>query len=169
MDKNLLQTAKAPMIALIQTKNIMKNNHLKTNNLKTKTKRTFAALLLFALLAPTAVWAQFGGGSGTETDPYIISTTSHMSQLATEVNSNGNKYNGVYFELDADLDFSGRLYAPIGNFNHSFAGFFNGKNHTIRNVRIGTASPTGTFVGLFGVVSDSCCIKNLCNVCNGKK
>ena len=58
MDTNLPTTAQAPMIALIQTKNIMR-----TNNLKTKMKRTFAALLLFALLAPTAAWAQFRGGS----------------------------------------------------------------------------------------------------------
>lgn len=135
-----------------------KNNNLKTNNSR---RKTLLLALLFIGLAPIAARAQFGGGSGTQLDPYIISSANHMSQLATEVNSNGNKYNGVYFELDADLDFSGRLYAPIGNFNHSFAGFFDGNNHTIRNVSIGTANPTGTFVGLFGVVSDSCCIKNL--------
>ena len=52
MDKNLLQKAKAPMIALIQTKNIM------NNNLKTKTKRAAALLLMLALLAPLAAWAQ---------------------------------------------------------------------------------------------------------------
>jgi len=129
--------------------------------LKTKTKRAFA-LLMLALLAPAAAWAQnFGGGSGTFEDPYIIATTAHMSQLATEVNNNGNDYSGVYFELVADLDFQGILYTPIGNLNHNFAGFFNGKNHTIRNVRIGTANATGSFVGLFGEVHASCCIKNL--------
>ena len=53
MDKNLLQKAKAPMIALIQTKNI-----LRTNNLKTKTKRAAALLLMLALLAPLAARAQ---------------------------------------------------------------------------------------------------------------
>ena len=53
MDKNLLQKAKAPMIALIQTKKIMNYN-----NLKTKTKRAAALLLMLALLAPLAAWAQ---------------------------------------------------------------------------------------------------------------
>ena len=53
MDKNLLQKAKAPMIALIQTKNIMK-----TNNLKTKTRRAAALLLMLLMLAPLAAWAQ---------------------------------------------------------------------------------------------------------------
>ena len=166
MDKNLHQIAKAPMIALIQTKNIMKNNHLKTNNLKTKTKRTFAALLLFALLAPTAVWAQFGGGSGTETDPYIISTTNHMSQLATEVNSNGNEYSGVYFELEADLDFSGKTYTPVGCMKYDgsylFAGFFDGDGHTITNVQhIVTYTGDPSYIGVFGVVGNGGTVQNL--------
>jgi len=52
MDKNLLQKAKAPMIALIYTKNIM------NNNLKTKTKRAAALLLMLLMLAPLAAWAQ---------------------------------------------------------------------------------------------------------------
>ena len=151
MDKNLLQKAKAPMIALIQTKNIMK-----TDNLKTKTKRTFAALLLFALLAPTAAWAQFGGGSGTETSPYIISTTDHLDQLAANVNS-GMEYENVYFKLMDDLDYTGKTYTPIGisymeggsESYHKFKGIFNGNNHSINNV---TINSEGGYCGLFGYV-----------------
>ena len=139
------------MIALIQTKNIMK-----TNNLKTKMKRTFAALLLFALLAPTAAWAQFGGGSGTETNPYIISTTDHLDQLAANVNS-GMEYQNVYFKLMADLDYTGKTYTPIGNSYweggaeryHKFYGIFNGNNHSINNV---TINSEGGYCGLFGYV-----------------
>ena len=160
MDKNLLQKAKVPMIALIQTKNIMK-----TNNLKTKTKRTFAALLLFALLAPTAVWAQFGGGSGTETNPYIISTTDHLDQLAANVNS-GMEYQNVYFKLMDDLDYTGKTYTPIGNSYweggsesyHKFKGIFNGNNHSINNV---TIYSEGLYCGLFGCVGWGGKIHNL--------
>ena len=160
MDKNLLQKAKVPMIALIQTKNIMK-----TNNLKTKTKRTFAALLLFALLAPTAVWAQFGGGSGTETNPYIISTTDHLDQLAANVNS-GMEYQNVYFKLMDDLDYTGKTYTPIGNSYweggsesyHKFFGIFNGNNHSINNV---TIYSEGNYCGLFGCVGWGGKIHNL--------
>ena len=118
------------MIALIQTKNIMK-----TNNLKTKMKRTSAALLLFALLAPTAVWAQFGGGSGTEDDPYIIATTDDMDELASQVN-NENNYSGKFFLMTADLDYSGKDYTPVGNYNYGFKGTFNGNGHTISHVII---------------------------------
>ena len=129
------------MIALIQTKNIMR-----TNNLKTKMKRTFAALLLFALLAPTAAWAQFSGGSGTEDDPYIIATTDDMDELASQVN-NGNDYSGKFFLMTADLDFSGKTYTPVGNYNYGFKGTFNGNGHTISHVII---QSTLNFIGLFG-------------------
>ena len=53
MDTNFHQNAKAPMIALIKTKNIMNYN-----NLKTKTKRTAALLLMLLMLAPAAARAQ---------------------------------------------------------------------------------------------------------------
>ncbi len=129
------------MIALIQTKNIMK-----TDNLKTKTRLTFAALLLFALLAPTAVWAQFSGGSGTEDDPYIIATTDDMDELASQVN-NGNNYSGKFFLMTADLDYSGKDYTPVGNDEYGFKGTFNGDGHTISHVNIQSDL---IFIGLFG-------------------
>ena len=68
MDKNLLQKAKAPMIALIQTKNIM------NNNLKNKTKRAAALLLLLGFLLPLAALAQSRDCNGpiaiTDDAPY---------------------------------------------------------------------------------------------------
>ena len=319
MDKNLLQKAKAPMIALIQTKNI-----LKTNNLKTKTKRTFALLLMLGLLAPFAAWAQtypkfyefdsdsngsinknemciffqdstfcnfifdavdadkngslsleevksfsdkgmdcnnrgitslagielfeelptikcsnnslteidlsynifvsqlecygnqisgdkmdalitslpqatdgifivtdlqntneqnictttqvaaaltrgwvvyaingeetvlyegeevFGGGSGTETNPYIIATTDDMDALASQVNG-GNNYSGIYFLMTDDLDYSEKDYTPIGGDNKPFCGTFDGNGHTISNINI-DAGYGGMFQGVFGSV-----------------
>ena len=69
MDKNLLQIAKAPMIALIEKK----------NNLKTRTKRAAALLLMLgflALLAPGAANAQNRAivtiGEGTSSQPYPL-------------------------------------------------------------------------------------------------
>ena len=130
------------------------------NNLKTKTKRTFAALLLFALLAPTAAWAQFGGGSGTETNPYIIETTDHWLELAASVNS-GNDYYGKHFYLLNDLDFSGINFIPVGgalldgDFTH-FAGTFDGGYSRILNVQVGG----NRNVGLFGSLGFST-VKNL--------
>ena len=130
-----------------------------------KTKTLLLLLLLGLMIAPKA-FAQttFGGGSGTQTDPYIISTTNHMHQLATDVN-NGTTYYNVYFKLTADLDFQGMLYTPIGCMkgenNYPFAGTFDGNNHTIRNISIGTVNPTGSHLGVFGVALVFARIENL--------
>ena len=77
--------------------------------------QTFAKWLIMLLFAvPATLRAQtFGGGSGTETDPYIISTTDHFDQLAADVN-NGNNYENVYFKLMADLDYTNKTFTPVG-------------------------------------------------------
>ena len=110
MDKNLLEKAQALMIALIQNR----------NNLKTKTKRAFALLLMLFILAPMAAWAQFGGGSGTESSPYIIATTDHMDALASLVNGGNNCGGSVeYLILDqssiSGKDFIGGIAGTIDN------------------------------------------------------
>ncbi|MBR7093674.1 MAG: hypothetical protein IKI48_02600, partial [Prevotella sp.] len=59
-------------------------------NNRTQTLARWLFLLLLAV--PGTLRAQsFGGGSGTETDPYIITTVEHMNQLASAVN-NGTSY-----------------------------------------------------------------------------
>ena len=61
-----------------------------------KKKQTFRKLFIVMLTIfsmPASLWAQsiFGGGSGTEIDPYIISSIEHFDQFASNVNS-GNNY-----------------------------------------------------------------------------
>lgn len=136
----------------------------------TKTMRRLfsrAAVLLAVMLTATTAQAQsFGGGSGTEEDPYIISTTGHMDKLASDVNG-GNEYYGKYFRLDADLDYDDKTYTPIGRYvgtqsstgYYAFSGVFDGNSYTIRNVIINKSSTTG--VALFGVASVYGIIKNL--------
>lgn len=136
-----------------------------------KKKQTFRKLFIVMLTIfsmPASLWAQsiFGGGSGTEIDPYIISSIEHFDQFASNVNS-GNNYTKVYFRLDSDLDYSGRTYTPVGGYAgnatstgyYFFEGTFDGNGHKIKNVVINT--PTNNFVGLFGTISSYTCIKNL--------
>ena len=126
------------------------------------------ALILFNLFAFSAIaQAQnsYGGGTGTYTDPYIISTTDHLDQLAANVNS-GMEYQNVYFKLMDDLDYTGKTYTPIGNSYweggsesyHKFFGIFNGNNHSINNV---TIYSEGGYCGLFGYVGWGGKIHNL--------
>ena len=138
------------------------------SNTKTKNTRLKTLLLaaLFALLVPLAARAQgtFGGGSGREDDPYIISTTDHLDQLAAIVNSGGSIGGKGYFRLDADLDYSGKTYTPIGCYAgpsvpggyYGFGGVFDGNGHTIYNV---TINSNMRCVGLFGVLEGT--VKNL--------
>ena len=99
----------------------------------------------------------FSGGSGTETDPYIIATTDDMDALAALVNG-GNSYNGKFFKMTADLDFSGKDYLPIGNTSCGFKGTFNGNGHTISHVII---QSTRNFIGLFGLLESEGSVNGL--------
>ena len=89
---------------------------------------------LFALLAATAAWAgethfPLYGETGY---PYFIRSVADMNLLAQDVNS-GTPYEGCFFQLDADLDFSsvpldatGSNYTPIGTGECPFMGHFSG-------------------------------------------
>ena len=123
--------------------------------------------MAITLIASQRAFAQsaFGGGSGTSDDPYIISTTDHMDQLASDVN-NGNEYTGKCFRLVSNLDYSEKTYTPIGVSSQSsssgynmFCGLFDGNGHSISNVTISRSNQDG--IGLFGVIAAWATIKNL--------
>ena len=90
----------------------------------------------------------FGGGSGTESDPYKISAVEHLQQLESDV-SDGNTYEGKYFKVTADIDLNNINWTPIGNSSNIFSGTFDGDGHTIRNL---TIKQEYTFKALFGYV-----------------
>ena len=107
---------------------------------------------MFALLAiATTAQAQFGGGSGSYYDPYIISSIAHMTKLANDVKG-GESYSGKHFRLDADLDYTGQTYTVIGDAYDLFLGSFHGNGHTISGVQIdkSSAGDESIDVGLFG-------------------
>ncbi len=102
-------------------------------------------------------------GSGTETDPYKISTAADLQQLATDVNG-GNTYSGIYFKVTANIDLSelGEDYSwtAIGTSSKVFAGTFDGgssEGYKISN--LSHSSTNKSYVGLFGNVSGT--IKNV--------
>ena len=77
--------------------------------------QTLSGVLALAvlLLFPLATWAQtFGGGSGTEPDPYIIKTKEHFNELVTSVQG-GNDYAGKYFLQAANIDLGGATIKPF--------------------------------------------------------
>lgn len=108
----------------------------------------------------------FRFGSGTSTEPYLITNASELRYLAVQVN-NGTDYDGAYFTLISDIDLNNNEWTPIGNYSTPFKGIFNGAGHTIGNAKISlpTSVPTSVSAyGLFGSIGDSndkTIIKNL--------
>ena len=102
MDKNLLQKAKAPMMALIHLKNIMEN----------KMKRAFVLLLLLGLMMPVAMQAQdFGNLSRAinecrkPTQLTVSQITANSAQLSWTENGDADTWI-VAYRTDDDDDFN---------------------------------------------------------------
>ena len=75
-----------------------------------------AALTLFLVVFSNAnVFADstFGGGSGTQQDPYLISNPQHLRQLAADVND-GNRYEDTYFRMTQSFSLWIEPFTPIG-------------------------------------------------------
>lgn len=104
----------------------------------------------------------FAAGTGAKSDPYLIRTVAQLQAFAASVNG-GETYASRYVTLDEDLDLTGVNWTPIGGENGSFAGIFNGDNHTITGLTIGTkAEPAAyEYAGLFGLVGQGGAIRNL--------
>jgi len=87
----------------------------------------------------------YGGGSGTQANPYRVSTVTHWQNLMN-TSADWNKY----FILTADVDLQGVFLTPVGNYSQPFYGVFDGNDRIIRNVVVNM--PDSDYVGLFGYV-----------------
>lgn len=110
------------------------------------------------------------GGSGTQDDPWLISTAADLKALADYINSGkaadcdadadvcggiGN-FHGYYFKQTADIDLQGVEWDPIGYDGEEgsyFAGNYDGSNYVIRNAAFdGKDNDSRNCVGIFGWV-----------------
>ena len=116
-----------------------------------------------------ALEVQPWGGQGIEGSPYIINYPSQLDLLATNVN-NGNSYDNTYFKLGNNITYTKtgaaneNNFTPIGNYNHSFNGHFDGDDHTISGIRIfsgGDSQDTDSYKALFGQIGSSAVVKNI--------
>ena len=93
-------------------------------------------------------------GSGTDSDPYVISSKEDFTAMRDMVNSEffNNKYGSASYILANDIDLENEAWTPIGTFNGNgtgpvFSGVFNGNMHTISNLIVNENEP---YAGLFG-------------------
>lgn len=102
---------------------------------------------------------KFDVGNGTVSNPYLITGGSDLAYLANQVNL-GQSYEGKYFQLTNDIDLDFKEWTPIGNYDNSFRGIFDGAGHSISNCNISTDSsfPSNNTVysyGVFGSIGGS--------------
>lgn len=115
----------------------------------------------------------FAGGTGTETDPYLISTAEQLAYFAGQVNksSGNNTYAGQYIRLTQDIllnrmnadgtfvSSSPRPFPSIGSLSKPFKGTFDGNGFEIIGLDKGWDSSENK--GLFGYAGDDSVIMNL--------
>ncbi|MBR1627058.1 MAG: T9SS type A sorting domain-containing protein [Bacteroidales bacterium] len=140
-------------------------------------KSFFPTLVLCALLfLPIFTKAQVSksySGTGTESDPYVITTPQQLADFSTNFNAGKDSGNesiaqDCHVRIDAaSLNMEGITMQPIGNSSKHFYGVFDGQQCIIYNLTI-----TGKLsdVGLFGFLGEKsgatatdpfCIVKNI--------
>ena len=139
--------------------------------MKKKLLSLLLALCLVMALVPMTAFAEetpsFGGGTGTQEDPWLITSREDLIALAEFLNSGnaetfdtenagvGNCH-GYYFKQTADIDLTGVSWEPIGySGSYYFAGNYDGDGHSIKNaISTGKVDPDGfATAGIFGWVA----------------
>jgi len=111
-------------------------------------ERPFCAFLIVSILCCPAALAEYGGGIGDHTQPFLISEPEHLLEMGAHP-----EHWYLHFKLTNDIDMSGYAWTAdnvIGRGGTSFSGWFEGGGHVIRNLRF--TADTANQVGLFGLI-----------------
>lgn len=120
-------------------------------------KITITLFIIAFMLHFTAVKAQFGGGEGTEVNPYWIVTATHLNNIKLKDDEGRYLYLNNAFIQGANIDLDvapyneGMGWEPIGNKDFPFNGTYDGNDYSISNLFINR--PLEDSLGLFGVTS----------------
>ena len=139
--------------------------------------------LIFACIAAMTAMAQSDGstvswglkGTGTEADPYLVSTAADFKAMAENCNKD-HKGTGEYFKMTNDIDFGGTAESPVqlpaigkdGNAQitkiaYGFDGTFDGDGHTISGIyhTENDNNAEGKYNALFGCIDKNGVVKNI--------
>ncbi len=145
-----------------------------------KTKRTLQNYWTRTLLTGLMLWfispaftqtATQPAGSGTETEPYQITSLENLYWLTVQNLENGESFLGKHIKLMNDIDasptatwFDGAGWVCLGEGDPyigdvPFEGHFDGDHHVISGLTIDR--PTEVTVGFFGFTSSNAVVENL--------
>ena len=141
--------------------------------------------LIFACIAAMTAMAQSDGstvtnawglvGTGTEADPYLVSTAADFKAMAANCNAD-HKGTGEYFKMTNDIDFGGTADSPaqlpaigkdgnaqIAKIAYGFDGTFDGGGHTVSGIYHTESdnNAKGKYNGLFGCIDKNGVVKNI--------
>ncbi len=118
-------------------------------------------LLAAMLVASTAsVGAFSGAGSGTEGDPYQITTVDQLQEMNDDLSAKYMLMNSLDASATSGWN-GGAGFVPIGNNTGAFTGIFDGNGYTITNLTINLPTSASWGTGLFGFIGDACKIMNV--------
>ena len=111
----------------------------------------FLCMFVCGLVVSKPAWGvEFAGGTGEPNDPYQVATAQQLISIGSDW-----ALARKHYVLAASIDLSGvNLSEPVIG---SFSGTFDGKGHTIRNLRV----EGGIRSGLFGFILSGAEVRNL--------
>lgn len=124
----------------------------------------FSLLMFLFVFTAQGAWAQSGewkdhaasgyaSGDGSMDNPYVIKTADQLAWMSKQVADNVSS-KGKYYVLDADIDLGAHYWNPIGiSDDRRFRGDFDGRGHTISNMKVQWSLNGWTASGLFGFVN----------------
>ncbi|MDR0832688.1 MAG: hypothetical protein LBN93_00625 [Candidatus Symbiothrix sp.] len=120
--------------------------------------RSYAKIDNFDPFYSSTIQVEVVGGTGTPTDPYILTTRTELENMKNNLSAS--------YKLAADIDLAGKVWAPISTSSSTpFKGQFNGDGYKISNISINTTAATSAttvnYHGLFGVAGDGAIIENV--------
>lgn len=120
--------------------------------------KVILAGFIFTSITSSLFAQTFTSGTGTQQDPYIVSTAGQLNDIRMNLSA--------HYQLGSDIDLSSWItenssvtgWIPVGTESAPFSGTFDGNGHVISGI---WSVQSGNNIGLFGVLSGTVTIKKL--------
>ena len=116
------------------------------------------AIVFTVLILLTGLSAAFGGGDGSSSNPYEISTCQQLQNMSSDLSAHYNLVSDINCSATSNWN-NGNGFKPVGTQSNPFKGSLNGNGHTINELYINRGSKE--FVSLIGFSGSSVIVENI--------